>query len=237
MSETTAATEAPTKHAKLVSWVEEIAELTQPDSIQWCDGSAEEYDALAQQLVDAGTFEKLSDAKRPNSFLVRSDPGDVARVEDQTYICSESKDDAGPTNNWCDPAEMRDDARQALHAARWPAAPCTWCPSPWARSARPSPASACRSPTSAYAVANMHIMTRVGADVWKALGDDGEFVRGMHTVGYPLDDGQERRAVAVQRRPSTSSTSPRRARSGRTARATAATRCSARSATRCASPP
>ena len=108
MSETTAATEAPTKHAKLLSWVEEMADLTQPDSIHWCDGSAAEYDDLCQTLVDAGTFEKLSDAKRPNSYLARSDPDDVARVEDRTFICSEHEDDAGPTNNWHDPDEMRE---------------------------------------------------------------------------------------------------------------------------------
>src|SRR5215207_11365236 len=89
VSETSATTEAPTKHAKLVSWVNEIAELTQPDAIRWCNGSAEEYDSLAQLLVDAGTFEKLSDAKRPNSYLARSNPSDVARVEDRTFICSE----------------------------------------------------------------------------------------------------------------------------------------------------
>ena len=103
MSDATAATEAPTKNAKLVSWVNEIAELTQPDSIQWCDGSAEEYDALCHELVDAGTFEKLSDAKRPNSYLARSDPDDVARVEDRTFICSENEARRGPDQQLAGP--------------------------------------------------------------------------------------------------------------------------------------
>ena len=107
MSETTAATQAPTKNAKLSAWVERVAELTQPDSIHWCDGSAEEYDRLCQEMVEKGTFEKLSDAKRPNSYLARSDAGDVARVEDRTFICSEREEDAGPTNNWREPKEMR----------------------------------------------------------------------------------------------------------------------------------
>ena len=106
MSETTQVT-APTKNARLLAWVDEIAELTQPDQVYWCDGSAEEYNALAGRLVEAGTFEKLSDAKRPNSYLALSDPGDVARVEDRTFICSEKEEDAGPTNNWRDPEEMR----------------------------------------------------------------------------------------------------------------------------------
>ena len=104
MSQTT----VPTKNEKLLAWVEEVAELTRPDAIHWCDGSAEEYDALAQQLVDAGTFKRLSEAKRPNSYLALSDPSDVARVEDRTFICAEHEDDAGPTNNWREPAEMRE---------------------------------------------------------------------------------------------------------------------------------
>ncbi len=97
-----------TRNRNLLQWVEEVAELTQPDAVHWCDGSAQEYDQLAQDLVDAGTFQRLSDAKRPNSYLALSDPADVARVEDRTFICSQREEDAGPTNHWREPGEMRD---------------------------------------------------------------------------------------------------------------------------------
>lgn len=142
-------TAVPTQHQELVAWVNEIAEITQPDRIVWCDGSEAEYERLCEELVAKGTFKKLDPTLRPNSYYAASDPSDVARVEDRTFICSEKEEDAGPTNHWKAPAEMKEifAGEEGIFRVPCVAAPCTSCPSAWAPSDRRSPPSASRSPT------------------------------------------------------------------------------------------
>ncbi|MBF4554309.1 phosphoenolpyruvate carboxykinase (GTP) [Corynebacterium suicordis] len=182
--------EAPTNHKEMLEWIEKSVELFQPDAVQFCDGSDEEWDRLAAELVEAGTLVKLDEEKQPNSYLGRSNPADVARVESRTFICSQKEEDAGPTNNWVEPQKMRDEILEhfsgAMRGRTMYVVP--FCMGPIDDE---NPKLGVEITDSAYVVMSMRIMTRMGKEALDKIGDNGEYVKGWHSVGAPLEEGEQ----------------------------------------------